>query len=147
MSVHAEASGGFGEAGDGLFSLSLEFRSIDNAPPKKKEMPEMEPARAEMSKETLSTGELPQLPVVDLAKVPACRPLEIFLALSLSVSHTITHTHAQHAHTHTHTHAHTHTQTHTHTHAHMHTLIHALVQAHIPIRIRTHTFSHSLSLS
>ena len=55
---------------EGLMSLSLEFRSIDHAPPKQKPMPELPKAvRAEASM-SLSQGDLPQLPAVDLSKLP-----------------------------------------------------------------------------
>jgi hypothetical protein len=78
MPVQKEASGGVGDAGDGLLSLSLELRSIDTAPMKKKPMPVVEPVRPEMSKDVLSSNEAPLLPAVDLSKVPEHgKPLQL----------------------------------------------------------------------
>jgi hypothetical protein len=66
--VFNEASGV--DPSEGLMSLSLEFRSIDHAPPKQKPMPELSVSvRPEASKDILN-GELPQLPAVDLSKLP-----------------------------------------------------------------------------
>jgi hypothetical protein len=78
MPVHKDASGGTGDAGDGLLSLSLEFNSINYAPPKNKAVPVVPTIGAEKSKNVLNGSEMPQLPAVDLSKVPEQgTPLEL----------------------------------------------------------------------
>jgi hypothetical protein len=72
-----EKSGGIDDAGSGLLSLSLEFSSIDHAPQKKKPMPQqVKPVRSEVSVDASNVP--PQLPAVDLSKVPVSgAPIEL----------------------------------------------------------------------
>ena len=68
MSVHKETSAAE-MPGDGLLSLSLEFASIDHAPPPtQKHKPQGTAVRAEVSVE--SSNEPPPMPAVDLSKMP-----------------------------------------------------------------------------